>query len=150
LFDAWIEALLQQDWQLSKEITMQFLTFYTPDPSRPAGPPSPEYIEEMNRLIEESRRSGEMIATGGLTPIQLGARVKQANGQVTFTDGPYIESTEVIGGFALLELPSKEAAIESAKNFLKTAGDGQVTIRPLMNPEESCTGEPELTVHSTR
>src|ERR1700742_3877787 len=107
---------------------MQFLMFYTPDASRPAGPPSPEYIDEMNRLIEQSRKTGEMIATGGLTPIQQGARLKQANGNFTFTDGPYIESTEVIGGFALLELPSKEAAIESAKNFLKIAGDGQVTI----------------------
>jgi hypothetical protein len=127
---------------------MQFLMFYTPDPSRPAGPPSPEYIEEMNRLIEQSRNTGEMIATGGLTPIQQGARLKQANGQVTFTDGPYIESTEIIGGFALLELPSKEAAIESAKNFLKIAGDGQVTIRPLMNPEDACAGEPELVTQS--
>jgi hypothetical protein len=129
---------------------MQFLMFYTPDPSRPVGPPSPEYIDEMNRLIEQSRKSGEMIATGGLTPIQQGARVKQADGNVTFTDGPYIESTEVIGGFALLELPSKEAAIESAKNFLKIAGDGQVTIRPLMNPTDTCTGEPELAAQSER
>ena len=129
---------------------MQFLMFYTPDPSRPAGPPSPEYIDEMNRLIEQSRKSGEMVATGGLTPIQLGARIRQADGKVTFTDGPYIESTEVIGGFALLELPSKEAAIESAKNFLKIAGDGQVTIRPLMNPADTCTGEPELAAQSGR
>lgn len=127
---------------------MQFLMFYTPDPSRPAGPPSPEYLDEMNRLIEQSQKTGEMIATGGLTPIQLGARIKQANGQVTFTDGPYIESTEIIGGFALLELPSKEAAIESAKNFLKIAGDGHVTIRPLMNPEDVCTAEPALATQS--
>jgi hypothetical protein len=129
---------------------MQFLMFYTPDPSRPAGPPSPEYIDEMNRLIEQSRQSGEMIATGGLTPLQQGARIKQSNGQVSFTDGPYIESTEIIGGFALLELPSKEAAIESAKNFLKIAGDGHVTIRPLMNPADTCTGEQELITHSRR
>lgn len=127
---------------------MQFLMFYTPDPSRPAGPPSPDYLEEMNRLIEQSQKTGEMIATGGLTPIQLGARIKQANGQVTFTDGPYIESTEIIGGFALLELPSKEAAIESARNFLKIAGDGHVTIRPLMNPEDACTAEPALATQS--
>ena len=127
---------------------MQFLMFYTPDQSRPAGPPSPEYIDEMNRLIEQSQKSGEMIATGGLTPIHQGARIRQADGNVTFTDGPYIESTEVIGGFALLELPSKEGAIESAKNFLKIAGDGQVTIRPLMNPTDVCTGEPDLAVQS--
>lgn len=127
---------------------MQFLMFFTPEPSQPAGPPSPEYIEEMNRLVEQSRKSGELIATGGLTPIQQGARLKQAKGQVTFTDGPYIESTEIIGGFALVELPSKDAAIESAKNFLKVAGDGHVTIRPLMNQTDTCTGEPELVAQS--
>jgi hypothetical protein len=84
-------------------------------------------------------KSGELIATGGLTPLQLGARVVQTSGNVTITDGPYIESTEIIGGFALLEVPSKEAAIESSKRFLKIAGDGQVTIRPLMTDADTCS-----------
>ena len=129
---------------------MQFLTFYTPSPSAHQGPPSKEYLDEMNKLIEESMKSGELIATGGLTPLQQGARVVQADGKVTLTDGPFIESTEIIGGFAILELPSKEAAIESSKRFLKVAGDGQVTIRPLMDQSEVCTGEPELATHSQR
>lgn len=123
---------------------MQFLTFYTPAPSAHAGPPSKEYLDEMNKLIEESMKSGELVATGGLTPLQLGARVVQTSGKVTITDGPFIESTEIIGGFAILELPSKEAAIESSKRFLKVAGDGQVTIRPLMTEAETCTNAQEL------
>jgi hypothetical protein len=118
---------------------MQFLTFYTPAPGAHSGPPSKEYMDQMNKLIEESMKSGELIATGGLTPLQLGARVVQTSGNVTITDGPYIESTEVIGGFALLEVPSKEAAIESSKRFLKIAGDGQVTIRPLMTDADTCS-----------
>ena len=118
---------------------MQFLTFYTPAPGAHAGPPSKEYMDEMNKLIEESMKSGELVATGGLTPLQLGARVVQTSGKVTITDGPFIESTEIIGGFALLEVPSKEAAIESSKRFLKIAGDGQVTIRPLMTEADTCT-----------
>ena len=117
---------------------MQFLTFYTPAPGAHSGPPSKEYMDQMNKLIEESMKSGELIATGGLTPLQLGARVVQTSGNVTITDGPYIESTEIIGGFALLEVPSKEAAIESSKRFLKIAGDGQVTIRPLMGEADTC------------
>lgn len=111
---------------------MQFLMFYTPSSSRPAGPPSPEYLDEMNRLIGASMQSGELLATGGLTPLQDGARVTQETGKITITDGPFIEATEIIGGFALFELPSKEAAIESCRNFLKVAGDGYVTVRPLM------------------
>ncbi|HZD45100.1 MAG TPA: YciI family protein [Acidobacteriaceae bacterium] len=129
---------------------MQFLMFYTPSSSRPAGPPSQEYMDEMNRLIEASMKSGELLATGGLTPLQAGARVTQATGKVTITDGPFIESTEIIGGFALFELPSKEAAIESSKNFLKVAGDGHVTIRPLMNPSDVCTGEETLVTQSAQ
>ncbi|MGB9415551.1 MAG: YciI family protein [Acidobacteriaceae bacterium] len=118
---------------------MQFLTFYTPAPGAHSGPPSKEYMDQMNKLIEESMKSGELIATGGLTPLQLGARVVQTSGNITITDGPYIESTEIIGGFALLEVPSKEAAIESSKRFLKIAGDGQVTIRPLMTDADTCS-----------
>jgi hypothetical protein len=118
---------------------MQFLTFYTPAPGAHAGPPSQEYMDEMNKLIEESMKSGELVATGGLTPLHQGARVVQTTGKVTITDGPFIESTEIIGGFALLEVPSKEAAIESSKRFLKIAGDGQVTIRPLMTEADTCS-----------
>ena len=123
---------------------MQFITFYTPSPSAHQGPPSKEYMDKMNELIGESMKSGELIATGGLTPLHHGTRVVQASGEVTITDGPYIESTEIIGGFAILELPSKEAAIESSRRFLKVAGDGQVTIRPLMTEAETCTNAPEL------
>jgi hypothetical protein len=127
---------------------MQFLMFYTPDPAAHIGPPSQEYMDEMNKLIEESMKSGALLATGGLTPLHQGARVGQKSGQVTITDGPFIESTEIIGGFALFELPSKEAAIESSRAFLKIAGDGHVTIRPLMDPNETCTGEPALATQS--
>jgi hypothetical protein len=112
---------------------MRFLMFYTPAPGAHAGgPPSEAYMEEMNKLIEASKRSGELIETGGLTAIREGARVTQSTGKQAVTDGPFIESTELIGGFALFELPSKEAAVEASKQFLKVAGDGVVTIRPLM------------------
>ncbi len=129
---------------------MQFLMIYAPSSSRPAGPPSPEYMDKMNQFVDASKKSGELIATGGLTPLQAGARVDHSAGKVSVTDGPFIESTEIIGGFALIELPSKEAAIESAKRFLKIAGDGQVTIRPLMDPSEVCADEPALAAHSQR
>ena len=68
---------------------MQFISFYTPNPSAHQGPPSKQYMEQMNKLIEESMKSGELVATGGLTPIQQGVRIVQASGNVTITDGPY-------------------------------------------------------------
>ena len=51
--------------------------------------------------------------------------MKQSNGEVTVTDGPFTESKEVIGGFALLEAKSKEHAIDLCRRFLKVAGDGE-------------------------
>jgi hypothetical protein len=127
---------------------MRFLTFFTPDPSAHPGPPSKEYKDEMKKLIEEWTKSGALLATGRLTPLQDGARVKQASGKITVTDGPYIESTEVIAGFALFELPSMEAAVESSKAILKIAEGGHITIRPLMAPAETCTEEPEHAAQS--
>lgn len=120
---------------------MRFLMFYTPDPATHSGPPSKAYMEEMGKLVEAAKRSGELIETGGLTALREGAQVTQSTGKQTVTDGPYIETTELMGGFALFELPSKEKAIESARQFLKIAGDGRVTIRPLMQ-EGDCQETP--------
>lgn len=94
-------------------------------------PPSPEHIQKMGQLIEETRRSGALIATEGCLPTSLGARVRLADGQITVTDGPFTESKEVVGGFAILQADSKEAAIELVRKFLHVAGDGECEIRAL-------------------
>jgi hypothetical protein len=61
----------------------------------------------------------------------LGARVRSANGKVSVTDGPFSESKEVIGGFAILQAKSKEEAIQLVKNFLKVVGDGECEVRQV-------------------
>jgi hypothetical protein len=106
---------------------MRFLIFYKPDHSTP---PPPEYMEEMEKRVDEAMKSGELLATGGLLP--AGVRVRQKQGKTTVTDGPYAEAKEIIAGFALFELPSVEAAVDSSTNFLKFAGDGECEIHPLM------------------
>ena len=109
---------------------MQFLTFYTPSTAltRAAqqGIHGPD--EQADRRVHEVRRTDRHRRPHSAP---AGRARRSDSGNVTITDGPYIESTEIIGGFAMLEVPSKEAAIESSKRFLKIAGDGQVTIRPL-------------------
>ena len=103
-------------------------------------PPTPEHIAAMNTLIEESMKSGELIATEGCLPSALGARVRKSGGQVTVTDGPFTEAKEVIGGFALLEAKSKADAIEMTKKFLKVAGDGECEIRQVFEAGQgACT-----------
>lgn len=106
---------------------MQFLIFYKPNHS---APPGPEYMDEMEKRIDEAMKSGGLLATGGLQPVW--ARVSQSRGKTTVTDGPYAEAKEVVAGFALFELESMEAAIQSSREFLQFAGDGECEIRPLM------------------
>jgi hypothetical protein len=108
---------------------MRFLSIYKT--AETGVPPTPEHVAAMGRLIEESMKSGELIATEGCLPSAKGARVRRTAGKVTITDGPFTESKELVAGFALLEAPSKEAAIEMTRRFLDIAGDGECEIRQV-------------------
>jgi hypothetical protein len=108
---------------------MRFLSIYKT--AETGVPPTQEHMEGMGRLIEESMRSGELIATEGCLPSARGARVRFTNGLVRVIDGPFTESKEMIAGFAILEAPSKEAAIEMAKKFLGVAGEGECELREI-------------------
>lgn len=117
---------------------MRFLSIYKT--AETGVPPSPEHIAEMTQLIEESMKAGTLLATEGCLPSALGARVRLSNGKLTVTDGPFTESKELVGGFAILKANSKEEAIEMVKQFLKIAGDGECEIRQVFEapgPSES-------------
>jgi hypothetical protein len=94
-------------------------------------PPTPEEMAAMGKLIEEGMKAGWLISTEGCLPTGLGARVRRSEGTVTVTDGPFKESKEVVGGFAMLEAKSKAEAIELAKNFLSHVGQGECELRQL-------------------
>jgi len=94
-------------------------------------PPSAEHIAKMGQLIEETMRSGALLATEGCLPSAMGMRVRLADGEITVKDGPFTESKEVVGGFAILQADSKEQAIELTRRFLHIAGDGECEIRAL-------------------
>jgi hypothetical protein len=94
-------------------------------------PPSPEMIEKMGKLVEDSMKKGELLATEGCLPSALGVRVRKAGDRVTVKDGPFTESKEVIGGFAILNAKSKEEAVEMTRRFLAVAGDGECEIRQI-------------------
>ncbi len=109
---------------------MKFLCIYKP--AKPEGGlPSPEEMARMGALIEESMKSGALLATEGCMPSALGARVRRTDGQFAVTDGPFSEAKEVIGGFALIRANSKEEAIEITRNFMNIAGDGEVELRQI-------------------
>ena len=97
-----------------------------------ASAPDEQMYAEMGKFIEELTRTGVLLATGGLDP---GTHVNSSGGKITLTDGPFTESKEVIVSFALLEVRSKEEAVELARRFWKIAGDGEGDIRQVFGPE---------------
>ena len=94
-------------------------------------PSTQEEMAAMGKLIEEGMKAGWLLSTEGCLPSSLGARVRKSSGKVTVTDGPFTESTEVVGGFAILKANSKEEAVELARNFLKAVADGECELRQL-------------------
>lgn len=108
---------------------MRFLSIYT-SPERNT-PPSQEELETMGKLIEEGMRKGWLLGTEGCLPSALGARVRLDGSNFTVTDGPFTESKEIVGGFALLQAKSKEEALELVKDFLKVVGRGECELRQL-------------------
>ena len=109
---------------------MKFLCIYKPA-KKEGTPPTQQEMEQMEKLIEDWMKSGVLLATEGCLPSPLGARVRQSNGKVSVTDGPFTESKELVGGFALIRVNSKEEAIERTKIFLGIAGDGETEIRQV-------------------
>jgi hypothetical protein len=97
----------------------------------------------MGKLIEEGMKAGWLLATEGCLPSALGARVRKSNGRITVTDGPFSESKEVIGGFALLQADSKEEALELVRNFLGHVGDGECELRQLYEAGQECADQTE-------
>jgi hypothetical protein len=109
---------------------MKFLCLYKS--AKPEGtPPTQQEMETMGKLIEDWTKSGRLIASEGCLPSALGARIRLSQGNFNVVDGPFTESKEVVGGFALIRAASKAEAIEYVKEFLKVAGDGETELRQV-------------------
>src|SRR5262249_23400611 len=102
---------------------MRFLSIYKT--VEKDAPPTPEEMETMGRFIGEMMASGALIATEGCMSSKSGARVRFTNGIFAVTDGPFTESKELVGGFALLNASSKAEAVELTKRFLNVVGEGE-------------------------
>ena len=108
---------------------MKFLSIYRGVEQN--APPSPDEMARMGKLVEEGMKAGYLLAVEGCMPSATGARVRLSDGRITVTDGPFTESQEVVGGFAILQAASKDDAIELARLFLRAAGDGECELREL-------------------
>jgi len=95
--------------------------------------PDRQLYAEMGRFVEALTQAGVLLATGGLDT--SGTHIKAADGKVTLIDGPYTEAKETIVSFALIDVRSKEEAIELAKRFWAIVKDGEGDIRQVFGPE---------------
>lgn len=89
----------------------------------PAEGPSPELMERMGALMEEVTKAGVMLDTQGLTPSSEGTRITWSGGQLSYTDGPFTESKEVVGGYAIMQCKDKAEALEWSRRFLQVHED---------------------------
>jgi hypothetical protein len=83
------------------------------------GPPPPELMAAVGRMAQEMAQAGVLLEMGGLAPSARGARIRVSNGALTVVDGPFTETKELIGGFAVLKAASKAEAIELGRRFMQ-------------------------------
>jgi hypothetical protein len=82
--------------------------------------PPQRMIDEIEKLTEQEMAAGRMIARGGLLPTGMGsARIESRRGKLKMTDGPFAETKEVLGGFAIFEFATREEALAAAQAFME-------------------------------
>ena len=126
---------------------MRFMMIVKADKDYEAGrPPSPELMAAVGKLAEEGMKSGRVLDNGGLLPSAKGARIKVSEGKLTVTDGPFAETRELIGGFAIIRADSKQQAIEEGSRFMQLHADilgpkyeGELEVRQMFEQGE-CAG----------
>ena len=119
---------------------MKYLCFIRHAESfRQAGPPA-ALMEAMGEFVQKSLQDGSLVDTGGLLPSKDGFRVRLDKGAITVTDGPFTETREVIGGWAILNANSRQQALDIARQFMELHRKhwpefaGESEVRPMFEP----------------
>lgn len=89
----------------------------------PTEAPDPEFEKRMGALFEEITKAGVMLETAGLTPTSEGTRVTWSGGKLSYVDGPFTETKEVVGGYAIIRAADKAEALEWTERFLEIHPD---------------------------
>jgi hypothetical protein len=103
---------------------------------RPADVPASLH-EAMGTFIEESAKNGNFVGGAGLQPSSAGARVRLTRGKITVTDGPFTESKELVGGYAIIDAKTRDEAMTLARQFMELhqkhwpAFEGECEVRPF-------------------
>jgi len=117
---------------------MRFMVMVKADPTTEAGAmPSEEMLTAMGKYNEELANAGVMLAGEGLHPSSKGARVKFSGSKRTVIDGPFTEAKELVAGFWILEVKSKDEVIEWVKRCPNpTGGESEIEIRQVFEADD--------------
>ena len=118
---------------------MRFMMIIKANKDSEAGaPPNPALMAAVAKLADEATKAGVMIDAGGLLPSSQGARIRLSRGKTSVIDGPFAETKELVGGYAIFDLKSKVEAIQMGTRFMQVHGDilgpsyeGELEIRPM-------------------
>ena len=129
---------------------MKFMMIVKSTKDSEAGmPPNPELIKAIEKLAAEATKNGSLLGSGGLLPSSQGARIHVSKGKTSVTDGPFVETRELVGGYAIFDLPSKEEAVRAGQQFMQVHADilgpayeGQLEIRPFFDAAD-CAMQPK-------
>lgn len=119
---------------------MRFMVMVKATASSEAGvQPKPEELAAMDAYIEELVKAGILLAGGGLMPSSAGARVRFSGNELTVIDGPFAETKELVAGYSILEVGSKEEVIEWVKRSPNTrpGEEWEIEIRPIYGADDS-------------
>ena len=106
--------------------------------SEQQGAPPQALLDVMDTYVAKTLQEGTVVSTGGLAPSAAGIRVRIQKGRITVTDGPFAETKEVIGGYAVIAAKTREEAIRATKEFMQLHLDhwpgweGECELRELV------------------
>jgi hypothetical protein len=107
-----------------------------------SGPPPKELMDAIAKLGEDAAKSGSMLESGGLAPSSMSTRVRLDHGKISAIDGPFAETRELVGGYAVFEFKSKQEAVESALQFMELhrkywpGWEGETEIRQIFSQQD--------------
>jgi hypothetical protein len=133
------------DTKNSGEMNMRFMMIVKANKDSEAGKmPSAELFAAMGKYNEELLKAGVLVDLSGLQPTSKGARIKFSKGKKTIIDGPFAETKELIGGYWIINVKSREEALEWAKRAPAPFGemeDGEIELRQFYELEDFAPSE---------
>jgi hypothetical protein len=123
---------------------MKYLSFLRHSEKYRETPPPPALMEAMGVFVERSMKDGSLVDTGGLLASKDGMRIRLADGKISATDGPFTETKEIIGGWAILKAETKADVLRMATEFLDLhrkhwpGFEAECEVRPIFEPGMQC------------